>query len=311
MRSIIFLLLFIISFSLTAQKTEMVYRTNGDSTQNYYQALLPNGPSKGLLVIIGGFCTTPENVMLETKLPVVACNNGYTVIIPFLYNCDSINTNKLAQQRLVSLIPELVKKYNIPAGKFIIGGQSMGGHQALYYAEQSFKSNNKAIVKPDLVFGVDPPLNMKRLWHSFEYSVKINFSEVAMAEAKEQLRRFKILYGGSPEKNPEKYEAASSFYADAADGGNAKYLKNVPVRLYCDPDISWIIEQRRGSAEFMNMADLSGCISQLKLLGNTDAVFVNCLGKGFKPDGSRHPHYFSMLDADEFVSWANKILYKN
>jgi hypothetical protein len=63
-------------------------------------------------------------------------------------------------------------------------------------------------------------------------------------------------------------------------------------------------------AEFMNMADLSGCISQLKILGNNNAEFINCLGKGFKPDGTRHPHFFSMLDADEFVQWANKMLYK-
>ena len=298
------------SLQSAAQKTEVVYREKKDSTQNYYLALLPDSTSKGLLLIIGGFCTSPAEVMHETTLPVTACKAGYTVIIPALYNCDSINSNAIAQKRLIEIIPELIKKYNIPANKFIIGGQSMGGHQALFYAEQAFKLNDKSIIKPDLVFGVDPPLNMKRLWTSFMHSVQLNFSDVAVAEAKEQLRRFKILYGGSPSQHSKKYEAFSSYYADAKDGGNAKYLKNVPVRLYCDPDISWVIEKRRGSAEFMNMADLSGCISQLKISGNNNAEFINCLGKGFKPDGTRHPHFFSMLDADEFVLWANKILFK-
>jgi len=122
------------------------------------------------------------------------------------------------------------------------------------------------------------------------------------------LRRFKIMYGGSPAEHPEKYEEVSSFYPEAKDGGNAKYLAAIPVRLYCDPDINWIIENRRGSYEIINAADLSGCISQLKLLGNKNAEFVNCLGKGFKPDGTRHPHYFSMLDPEEFIVWANKLL---
>lgn len=298
------------SLQLAAQKSEIVYREKNDSTQNYYMALLPDSTSKGLLLIIGGFCASPAVVINETTLPVTACKAGYTVIIPALYNCDSINSNAIAQKRLIEIIPELIKKYNIPANKFIIGGQSMGGHQALFYAEQAFKLNDKNIIKPDLVFGVDPPLNMKRLWNSFIHSVQLNFSDVAVAEATEQLRRFKILYGGSPSQNPKKYEAFSSYFADAKDGGNAKYLKNVPVRLYCDPDISWIIEKRRGSAEFMNMSDLSGCISQLKILGNNNAEFINCLGKGFKPDGTRHPHFFSMLDADEFVLWANKMFYK-
>jgi len=100
----------------------------------------------------------------------------------------------------------------------------------------------------------------------------------------------------------------SSFFPEARDGGNARFLRNMSVRLNCDPDIDWIIENRRGSFETMNASDLSGCISQLKLLDNKDAEFVNCLGKGFMPNGKRHPYYFSMLDPDEFVLWANNLL---
>lgn len=306
---IFFLLIFAV-FSLTgfAQKSETVYITKGDSLQNYYRVLIPEISSKGLLVILGGFCTTPDEVMLETKLPQAAAEAGYTVIIPYLIDdCSTIDTKNLYQARLETLIPEIIKRYNIPEGKFIIGGQSLGGHRALYYTEQAYKLNTTKIIKPTAVFGVDPPLNMKRLWNSFTYGVRVNFSEVSVGEGKEMLRRFNIMYGGSPSQNPEKYEQASSFYPEAKDGGNAKYLRTVPVRLYCDPDINWIIENKRGSYETMNATDLSGCISQLKLLGNKNAEFVNCLGKGFKPDGSRHPHYFSMLNPEEFIVWASKI----
>ena len=62
--------------------------------------------------------------------------------------------------------------------------------------------------------------------------------------------------------------------------------------------------------ELTNTADLSACIVQLRLLGNRDAEYISCLGKGYLPDGKRHPHAFSMLDADEFVAWADKMLYK-
>jgi len=113
---------------------------------------------------------------------------------------------------------------------------------------------------------------------------------------------------GEPIREAEKYEEVSSFFPEAKDGWNARYFKTIPVRLYCDPDTDWIIENRRGSFETMNASDLSGCVSQLKLLGNKHAEFVNCLGKGFMPNGKRHPHYFSMLDPDEFVVWANNLL---
>ena len=303
--------LFFLAFNLTvyAQRSEMVYRTKGDSLQNLYKALIPESASKGLLVIIGGFCTTPDEVMQETKLPQTAVAAGYTVIIPYLIDdCSTIDTKNLYQTRLERLIPEVIKKYNTPKDRFIIGGQSLGGHRALFYTEQAYKMNHTQVIKPNGVFGVDPPLNMKRLWNSFMYGVRIKFSEVSVSEGKEMLRRFKIMYGGSPLQNPNKYEEVSSYYPEVRDGGNAKYLKTVPVRLYCDPDINWIIENRRGSYETMNATDLAGCISQLKLLGNKNAEFINCLGKGFKSDGTRHPHYFSMLDPEEFITWANKVL---
>lgn len=307
---IYFLLYFLVlSLSTLAQRSEVIYKTKGDSLQNYYKVLIPETSSKGLLVIIGGFCTTPDEVMQETKLPEMAVKEGYTVVMPYLIDdCSTIDSLNIYQTRLEILIPEIIKNYNIPVGKFIIGGQSLGGHRALYYTEQAYKKISKKIIKPNAVFGVDPPLNMKRLWNSFTYGVRVNYSEISVGEGKEMLRRFKIMYGGSPSQKPKKYEEVSSFYPEAKDGGNAKYLKTVPIRLYCDPDINWIIENRRGSYETMNATDLSGCISQLMLLGNKKAEFVNCIGKGFKPDGTRHPHYFSMLDPVEFISWANKIL---
>jgi len=46
---------------------------------------------------------------------------------------------------------------------------------------------------------------MKRLWNSFAYGVKINYSEISVGEGREMLRRFRIMYGGSPSQNPKKY----------------------------------------------------------------------------------------------------------
>ena len=119
---------------------------------------------------------------------------------------------------------------------------------------------------------------------------------------------FKTQFGGTPLQKPKAYEMASSFYRDAKDGGNAKYLTSIPVRLYSDPDINWFITQRNGPVEWTNLADITACIVQLRLLGNKNAEYISCLGKGFLPNGERHPHSFSMLDAAEFILWADKVL---
>jgi hypothetical protein len=113
-------------------------------------------------------------------------------------------------------------------------------------------------------------------------------------------------FGGSPEKFAAIYRKWSPYFHEDEKGGNAKYLTKIPVRLYCDPDVNWGIENRRANSENMNLFDLTGIIVQLKLQGNTKAELVTALGKGYFADGRRHPHAFSILDADEFMLWVEK-----
>ena len=290
------------------QETEIVYRTK-DSTENFYLALAPESQPKGLLLILPGFGTLPRAVLSETHLPLKAQRAGYFVVIPYLA-VDTDCSDEISQSRLISLIPEVIEKYGIPNNHFIIGGHSIGGNGALLYSETAYKLNNENIIKPNLVFAVDPPLDMKRLWQSFVYHKKVKFSETAVMEADYFLNRFERKLRGSPFDRPEEYQKISSYYRDAPDGGNAAYLRSVPVRLYCDPDVNWYIENRGTPIEHTNMADLSSLIVQLKLLGNKDAELITSLGKGYFADGRRHPHAFSQLDSDEFLEWVNKMIVK-
>jgi hypothetical protein len=293
---------------ISGETVERVFRTQ-DSTQNFYLALAPKTAIKGLLVILPGFGGMPGDMLQETDLPAKARNDGYLVVIPYLAlqtNCS----DSISQSRLATLIPEVIKRYTIPNNNLVIGGHSIGGNGALLYTENAFKPTKEKLVKPKLVFGVDPPLDMKRLWRSFMYFKKTNFSEAAVNEADYFIQRFESELGGTPFEQPDAYEKISAFYRDAQDGGNARFLKSIPVRLYCDPDIIWYIDNRRTPVEHTNLADLSACIVQLKLLGNNDAELVTNIGKGYSPDGRRHPHAFSQLNADEFLKWADNVLSK-
>jgi pimeloyl-ACP methyl ester carboxylesterase len=292
--------------SINGESVTRVFRS-GDSTQNFYLALEPTTKPKGLLVILPGFGTMPGGVLDETDLPSKARKDGYLVIIPYPA-AGTMYYDSLSQSRLASLIPEVVKKYNVPKNKFIIGGHSAGGNGALLYAENAMRTNDAVIVKPNAVFGVDPPLDMKRLWRLFEYNHRIRFSEASTREADYFLDRMREDMGGSPEESPDKFERASSLYRDAASGGKIQYLKSIPVRLYCDPDVNWYINERRLPLELINATDLSASIIQLKLLGNEKAELVANPGKGYLSGGVRHPHAFSQLDADEFLKWAGQCL---
>jgi hypothetical protein len=161
MRQILLSLTLFFSVNLLAQKIDTVYTEINGVLETFYFALIPEQPSRGLLVVLGGF-SYPQETFTETNLPTKACAAGYTVLLPFLYRADTVDRNNVFQARLELLIPEVIKKYNIPKNKFIIGGQSWAGEQAMLYAEKAFNPNSKQIVKPNAVFGVDPALDLKR-----------------------------------------------------------------------------------------------------------------------------------------------------
>jgi hypothetical protein len=289
---------------VNAQKKQYTYRTANDTTQNFYCSLVPEKEITGLLFILPGFGTMPEEMMQETKLPEKAVAKNYLVIIPVLDKWDTFYMDDLCMNRIDTLLKEIYSKYKIPENKFIIGGHSLGGTGAVLYAERCFQQNKK--LKPNMVFGVDPPLDMKRMWKNCIRNQQINFSEVSAGEGKFMQEFLTKKFGGSPAKFPKVYLKWSPYFNEDDKGGNAQYLTKIPVRFYCDPDINWGIENRRANLESMNLFDLTGMIVQLKLQGNTKAELVTALGKGYFADGRRHPHAFSILDAGEFLQWAEK-----
>lgn len=288
---------------ISGQLAEQVFLNEADTDENYYVALAPGREIKGLLVIIPGYGTDPGGFLKETDLPSKAREDGYLVVIPYL-DKNSFYSDSLSQARLAIMIQSIIKKYHVPENKFILGGHSAGGNGALIYAETSFQDKQKKLIRPQMVFGVDPPLDIARLYNSFEYIKKINYYKSAVKEAEYFLDRFRRELGGTPAEKPEAYEKISSF-SRAADGGKIEYLRSIPVRLYCDPDIQWYIENRGVPYEHLNLADLSACIVQLRASGNKKAELITNLGKGYFAGGERHPHGFTSLDSTEFLKWVN------
>jgi hypothetical protein len=292
---------------INGEHVERIFRNPKDSSHNFYLTLEPVSSPKALLVILPGFGGYPREILEGTDIASKARKDGYLVVVPYLapetFYADSISLGNLE-----TLIPELMEKYKIPKNKFIIGGHSAGGNGALLYAAKAFREKKGTLIRPALVFGVDPPLDLKRFRNTVAHEIEIGYRKKNIKGMKEFLTYFEGIFGGSPDQKAEVYEKYSAFYRDAEDGGNTKYLKSVPVRLYCDPDVNWAIENLGVGYEHLNASDLSACIAQLRLLGNKDAALVINLGKGYFSDGTRSPHASSQVDSVEFLKWANEIL---
>ena len=58
----------------------------------------------------------------------------------------------------------------------------------------------------------------------------------------------------------------------------------------------------------MNAADAAALINGLKRVGNQEAELRLSTDKGYRPDGSRHPHAWSIVDEAELVEWFARLI---
>ena len=58
----------------------------------------------------------------------------------------------------------------------------------------------------------------------------------------------------------------------------------------------------------LNALDQTAMIQFLNDSGNTKAEFINAFGKGYRIEGNRHPHSWSIIDSHDCIDWINLYL---
>lgn len=196
-----------------------------------------------------------------------------------------------------------ISKYQAPKDKIVIGGFSLGGMNAIRYVEISKENPDLTSIQPIAVYGIDPPLDWARIYYSFQRTKELNFSEVAVNEATDYLAKLDEQFGGSPEKVPNIYTKHSMYSKSVKEGGNAGFLIDTPIRIYSDPDIDWHLKEKQTDFYDINALDQTAMINELRILGNENAEFINALGKGYRLNGMRHPHSWSIAEPNELMDW--------
>jgi acetyl esterase/lipase len=221
-----------------------IYVADGDSDRLFYYALAPKATIKGALVLFPpNGQAAEETISANSALATLASDKGLLVVVP------SINHNlcldKPTLYALNTLLSDVLAKYRIPQSKVVLGGFSLGGMNAIRYTELAYEDSTLTVIRPAAVYGIDPPLDLTRLYYSFTRAVKKNFSNAAVSEANYFLERLNREFGGSPEAQPAIYIQHSMYSQESPAGGNSRYLRTIPVRIYSDPDIDWQLANRR------------------------------------------------------------------
>ena len=279
---------------------------DSQSDIGYYLAVLPRGEIEGVLVLLPGFGERAEDVLPETKLHNTAFNNNIlTLIVPFGAKIYADGPTITGINRALE---DSIKRFKVSKNKFVIGGFSAGGTIALRYAEYCFEKPESFPVSPKAVFAIDSPVDIINLWNYFDREKEKNFSAAGVNEANFIQPIMQKELGGTPMTNFQEYVKQSPFYAASHTLGNEQFLKNVAVRVYHDIDVTWQLKNRRRSLFDNNALCSSELINRLMLLGNEQAEFVQSKNSGYRSNGMRHTHSWSIVDVVEFIQWMKEKL---
>ena len=255
--------------------------------------------------MLSGFSQQCESIFPETKLPDVAYANDILTIgfaAGFKVYVDSA-----VQANMAVMFRDVIKRYKVKPDQFVLGGFSAGGTIVLRYTELCYQHPDLFPIKPKGVFMVDSPIDVFTLWDMLDEVARENFSEAAVQEANEAMSRMRNQFG-EPKDNIATYSAVNPFSMNKSYGDNEKYLKDVAVRAYHEIDVAWRLINRRQTVRHGNYYVTSELINRLLLMGNNKAEFIQSEKKGYRSDGTRHPHSWSIVDEKDCIQWVKSLL---
>lgn len=309
----LFFILFI-PCSLSAQKVINVeYPSKGNivysdkmsmsKIKSGYTLWLPKETCKGMIVFLDG------NRDTVNKLPIVDLALKHQLAILFITTDNPVEF-LFAEKKMIELegyIYEALSKNKIPKNNLLYCGMSLAGTRALKLAAFSQTTHSQHKIIPKAIAICDAPLDMVRNYHECKKASELNLNPIGATESEWIAAYLKSNLKGTPENALKAYINYSPFCYTAENGGNAKAFKNIHLRCYTEPDVNWWIENRGRDYYGMNAIDLAALVNQLKILGSKKAELITTIEKGFKGDGSRHPHSWSIVDENELVEWFVKL----
>ncbi len=258
-----------------------------------YYVLQPADPVSGILLLLPGRGENPKSVFKKTSLPEVLNAKGYMTIVPNLKY--AMFADDMIKKQLSEILR--VESESRPSAGLVVGGFSAGGSVALSYAEHLVAQGASASLKS--VFVIDPPLDLQRVYASSRKMRRYSCTTV-QSDAQQAIDFLDKTLGGSPDDQYNNYVSNSPYMASEADGGNAKWLKKIPVRLYAEPDIDFVKERHctEIEREDLNAGDLERLSKYLRMSGNDHCEYVATKGRGY--------HTWNIAEPEELSAWIEK-----
>lgn len=207
-------------------------------------------------------------------------------------------------QELTALIEGVLKDYELEGLPIVLGGMSIGGNVAVSLGNYWNSQANSQ--KPAGVFVVDAPLDLYALYeHALFDAKRTDLSAQRLEEPRWIVDNFISNFGEadllSNIQVVAPLTAANNYWENMAG------LQHIPVRFYTEPDSAWWKENRQTAFERTNAHALQQWTKQLKAQGWNQLTLIETNNKGYRANGDRHPHSWSIVDVADLLQWIKKV----
>lgn len=261
--------------------------------------LIKSEEQNGLLILFPCFPCDAENTFSEFKISEISIKNGFSVLA---MNFNQHLFLKLSEkQELAQRLEKIVIENNLNRKKIFIGGFSSGGNVSLLISDYLIKI--KSIVQPKGIFVVDSPIDLLALYKTAHKNLTNNFSKPSIQEAT-WVKSFFDNEFGNPKNGIAKYEKYSPFTLETQNIKNLKNLKKLKIRFYTEPDLKWWKENRKNNYYDLNAYYLKQLSDKLKNeFGSQNIRLIETKNKGYRKNGDRHPHSWSIVNTNDLMKW--------
>lgn len=272
-------------------------------TTKDYQLYLPNNAQQVLVLFPGGGTVAKD---IAANFAIVEPAPQQNVAL-FLMNFNRhlwITPDQCEQ--LNSILCAAFQEHQLEALPVVLGGMSIGGNVATtlgsYWLQQATKPSLKG------VFIVDSPLDLYALYENALFDTKRpELDEQRLAEPNWIVNYFTNSFGtDSTELLTNIQKVAPLTYAQQ-HWQNIAPLQAISTRFYTEPDPLWWQANRQTQHERTNAHMLQQWTTLLKQQDWQQLELIQTQNKGYRANGERHPHSWSIVEVEELLRWIKKI----
>jgi len=302
MKKSILLIIVLISLSCSEKKespkTEPSY--NQTFTTDSYELYLSQNEQDPLLILFpdlgGNTQSTKEsfNILSNAKKA-----NISVLIMNFNHH---LFLSKKDKNLLTKVLNDVVKSHNLSPDKVVIGGFSSGGIVSSLWSNHLLEINHA--FKPQKTFAIDSPLDLVELFNNVT-DVDSESHEVSKEEAEYITSYFEEALSTS-DSLIQRISEVSPFIFSPLNFKNIERLNDIEFRLYTEPDSVWWKEKRGFEFKETDSYQLIRFTEIAKEHGWDNLQLIQTTNKGYRSNGQRHPHSWSIVDPKELVEWILK-----